>query len=98
MGLHLLPMWYPNCPEHHLAEHEGVAVEMDQLHLRKIDLADEIFVVNCNSYIGSSTTNEIAYATKLGKPVRCLESDPIGMTLGTMMLSVQDPLHERTDT
>ena len=42
MGLHLLPHWY-NAPESHLAESENCAEEMDKLHLRKIDLADEIF-------------------------------------------------------
>ena len=61
MALHLLPQWYPNLVDDHLAEAENVAGAMDALHLRKIDLADEIFVVNRNDYIGSSTANEIAY-------------------------------------
>ncbi len=43
MGLHLLLGWYPDCPADHLAEHEGVAEQMDALHLKKIDLADEVF-------------------------------------------------------
>ena len=90
LGLHLLPQWYPNVPEHHLAEHEGVADKMDELHLRKIDLADEIFVVNCEGYIGSSTTNEIAYAEKLGKPVRYFLSDRVLDTLQKMMAE-KDP-------
>ena len=47
---------------------------LDQLHLRKIDLADEIFVVNPNGYIGASTSREIAYAENAGKPVRFLEA------------------------
>ncbi len=79
MGLHLLPGWY--CRERipdHLAEHEGVAAEMDALHLRKIDLADEIFVVNFNDYIGSSTTNEVNYAKEHGKNVRWFTHDEIG--------------------
>jgi len=82
MGLHLLPVWYlsPNgqLPAHHLAENEGIAEEMDQLHLRKIDLADEIFVVNFNDYIGESTTKEITYAKSLGIKVRWFTHDPIG--------------------
>lgn len=41
LGLHLLPAWYPNIPDHHLAEHEGCAAEMDELHLRKVDLAKD---------------------------------------------------------
>lgn len=75
MGLHLLPEWYPNVPEHHLAEHEGVAMEMDTLHLRKIDLCDEIFVIDFDNYVGPSTSNEIAYARKHGKPVRFLTAE-----------------------
>ena len=43
------------------------------MHLRKIDLADEIFVINVGGYIGSSTKTEIEYAEKTGKPVRYLE-------------------------
>jgi hypothetical protein len=42
------------------------------MYLHKIDLADEIFVVNPGGYIGSSTTNEITYARKTGKAVRYL--------------------------
>lgn len=43
---------------------------IDQLHFRKIDLADEIFVVNVGGYVGSSTRREIDYARSLDKPVR----------------------------
>jgi hypothetical protein len=78
MSLHLLPHWYPNCPPDHLAEHEGVADDMDALHLRKIDLSDEIFVVNIREYIGSSTANEIAYAKRKDKRVRYYTRDSIG--------------------
>lgn len=79
LGLHLLPWWYcrDEIPDH-LAEHEGVAAQMDELHLRKIDLCDEIFIVNCEHYIGESTKREIAYAQKNGKPLRWLTEDPIG--------------------
>src|ERR1700690_913647 len=75
MSLHLLPHWYPNCPDHHLAEAEGVALAMDELHLRKIDLCDEIFVVNVGDYVGSSTLNEIKYAQDLNKPIRWYTHD-----------------------
>lgn len=71
MGLHLLPNWYSTEPiPNHLAEHEGCAPHMDELHLRKIDLADEVFVINWDDYVGESTSREIAYAGKLDKPVR----------------------------
>lgn len=77
MGLHLLPTWYP-CRKDHVAEEDGVAAAMDELHLRKIDLADEIFVVNVDHYIGSSTTREIEYARAAGKTIRWFTNDPIG--------------------
>ena len=76
MGLHLLPRWYPNVPEHHLAEAEGVAEQMDELHLRKIDIADEIFVINWDGYIGESTAKEILYADTIDKPIRYLLLEP----------------------
>jgi hypothetical protein len=41
--------------------------ELDKLHLEKIKMADEVFVVNPNGYIGDSTKKEIEYANKLGK-------------------------------
>lgn len=46
---------------------------LDDMHKRKIDMADEIFVINVGGYIGSSTRSEIEYAEKEGKPVRYLE-------------------------
>ena len=52
---------------------EGVKEMLDDMHKRKIDMADEIFVINVGGYIGSSTRSEIAYAQATGKPVRYLE-------------------------
>ena len=52
---------------------EGTKEMLNDMHLRKIDLADEIFVINVGGYIGSSTKTEIEYAEKTGKPVRYLE-------------------------
>ena len=46
---------------------------LDDMHKRKIDMADEIFVINVNNYIGDSTKSEIEYATKTGKKVNYLE-------------------------
>jgi hypothetical protein len=42
---------------------------IDELHFHKIDLADEIFVINVGGYIGSSTKREIDYARKQSKVV-----------------------------
>jgi hypothetical protein len=47
---------------------------LDELHLRKIDIADEVYVLNVNGYVGESTRREIAYAVHHGKPVRYLET------------------------
>ena len=47
---------------------------LDELHLRKIDLADEVLVLNVGDYIGESTGREVAYAIAAGKRVRYLES------------------------
>ena len=46
---------------------------LDDMHKRKIDMSDEIFVINVGGYIGSSTKSEIEYAKKTGKKVRYLE-------------------------
>ena len=46
---------------------------LDDMHKRKIDLADEIFVINVGGYVGESTRSEIAYARAQGKAVRYLE-------------------------
>jgi hypothetical protein len=51
----------------------GTKEMLDDMHLRKIDLADEIFVINVGGYIGESTKREIAYAEKIGKKVNYLE-------------------------
>jgi hypothetical protein len=52
---------------------EGTKEMLDDMHKRKIDMADEIFVINVGGYIGSSTRSEITYAQATGKPVRYLE-------------------------
>ena len=46
---------------------------VDELHLRKIDLADEILVLNVGGYLGDSTKRELEYAISQGKRVRFLE-------------------------
>jgi hypothetical protein len=47
---------------------------LDDMHKRKIDMADEIFVINLGGYIGSSTRSEIEYALETNKQVNYLES------------------------
>lgn len=44
--------------------------QLKELHFRKIDRSDEIFVIDVNGYIGDSTRAEIEYASSHGKKVR----------------------------
>ena len=52
---------------------EGIKEMLDDMHKRKIDMANEIFVINKDGYIGSSTKSEIEYAKSRGKGIRYLE-------------------------
>jgi len=51
---------------------EETKIMLDDMHKRKIDMADEIFVINVGGYIGESTKNEIEYALNTGKAVKYL--------------------------
>ena len=51
----------------------GTKEMLDDMHKRKIDMADEIFVINVGGYIGESTRSEIAYARATGKAVHYLD-------------------------
>jgi hypothetical protein len=46
---------------------------LGDMHKRKIDMSDGIYVINVNGYIGSSTKSEIAYAIEHGKTIEYLE-------------------------
>jgi len=46
---------------------------LDDMHKRKIDMADSIYVINVGGYVGTSTKSEIEYAIAHGKEVRYLE-------------------------
>jgi len=50
-------------------------VALDTLHLRKIDLADRVLVLNVGGYVGPSTRREIEYARAHGKPIDLLHPD-----------------------
>ena len=52
---------------------DGVKEMLDDMHKRKIDLAQAIYVINVGGYVGSSTRSEIAYARAHGKKVFFLE-------------------------
>lgn len=70
--------FFPHSQAQTHGEHIGCTPEqkeqLDQLHLRKIDIADEILVLNVGGYIGESTQREIAYARKRDKVIRWLET------------------------
>lgn len=75
--INYLPAWYAesqgwNRPDH-IGEQAGLKEHLDELHLRKIDMSDDVFVVNVDGYVGDSTRREIAYAKRQNKPVRYLE-------------------------
>ena len=52
---------------------EGTKEMLDDMHKRKIDMADGIYVINVGGYIGQSTRSEIEYARSQGKTVEFLE-------------------------
>ena len=51
----------------------GMKEMLDNMHKRKIDMADAIYVINVGGYIGESTRSEIEYALRNGKKVYYLE-------------------------
>lgn len=73
--------FYPHAQEEVHGGDMGVSAKqkeaLDRLHLKKIDLADEVFVINVDQYIGDSTMSEIAYAIWKRKKIRFLE-EPLG--------------------
>lgn len=72
--------FYPHSVEAH-GHGEGVGhnsqekVALDELHKRKIDLADEVLVLDVDGYIGTSTRSEIEYAEQHGKGIRYLSKE-----------------------
>lgn len=62
---------------HHerIAPSPEIKERLDEIHKRKIDLCDWVWVVDVGGYIGDSTRSEIEYAQKLGRPVRYLSQE-----------------------
>ncbi len=65
----LLPVFFDK--ESQITDSEFLMLK--NMHLKKIDISDEIFVINKNGYIGSSTKAEIEFAIKSGKKVSYME-------------------------
>jgi RNA polymerase subunit RPABC4/transcription elongation factor Spt4 len=57
-------------------ELESLKYQLDWLHKRKIDIADEVLILNKGGYIGTSTRSELEYARQHSKRVRWLEASP----------------------
>lgn len=53
---------------------DEIKTMLDEMHFRKIDIADEIFVINVGGYVGFSTKREIEYAESMGKGINYLET------------------------
>lgn len=73
---------FGNLPER---EYDRVKAMLDELHLRKIDLADEVLILNVGDYVGESTRRELYYARANDKRIRWLvQSDRVlpGETVG----------------
>jgi hypothetical protein len=65
---------HTDLPDHHWTTGGNAdKLMLDELHKHKIDLADEILVINVGGYIGESTRGEIAYARSRGKAISYLE-------------------------
>lgn len=65
-----LPSWYfTDSDTTHIGDKEGVRDIVDEVHRRKIDLADTVLIMNIDGYIGESTRSEINYARACGKPI-----------------------------
>jgi hypothetical protein len=56
-----------------------IKARLDVLHLRKIDLADEVLILNVDGYVGESTRRELEYARAEGKRVRWLEPERVNL-------------------
>lgn len=75
--INYLPAWYASEQGwdglDHFGEAAGLKEQLDELHFRKIDISDRVYVINVDGYIGESTRNEIEYAESIGKPIDYLE-------------------------
>jgi len=73
LGINILPNGYFTEKDHHGAEQECVKHILDELHFSKIDMADEVVILNVGGYIGESTKAELEYAKKRGKCITYFE-------------------------
>ena len=78
--INYLPGWYAEEQgwngNDHFGEQSGNKNALDELHNRKIDMCDELYVINHEGYIGESTRNEIEYAESIDRPIKYKENHP----------------------
>lgn len=73
VGIELVvPQTHQQDPQHSDYFLKGL---LDELHLRKIDLADEVLFLNVGGYMGESTRKELAYARSQNKVIKFLEPE-----------------------
>jgi hypothetical protein len=71
----------PDLPDYDwAADSSDLKARLAGVHLQKIRMADEVYIVDPGGYVGESTRREIAYAESLGKPVRYLSREPLTRT------------------
>jgi hypothetical protein len=69
----------PDLPDYDWAtDPSDLKGRLGEVHLAKIRMADEVFIVDPGGYVGESTAREIAYAESLGTPIRYLSREPTG--------------------
>ena len=68
----LTPNFFNNIKKEYIDE--KTKKMLDEMHKQKIDMSDEIYVINVGGYIGESTKNEIEYAKEEEKKISYLES------------------------
>ena len=71
----------PDLPEYDwTADSSDLKERLGSMHFQKIRMADEVYIVDPDGYVGESTRREIAYAESLGKPVRYLSHERLART------------------
>ena len=69
---------------------------LDRLHFEKIDMADEVLVVNPGGYIGESTRRELEYAERTGKPVSYTHNSVLCVQTHSIASEHKNPLIKTT--
>ncbi len=70
--------WFSHADSNVYTPTEEEKAKLDELHLRKIDLADEVLIINVDNYLGESTQRELEYARAHNKSIRFWETNQLG--------------------